>query len=185
MDAPAVTRSRRPFLAPVWLTMLAVCAVLVVAFAIYRSATTTVVVLVRPVENEAGTINDPPLSEAGEQRAQRLAQMLGEATGVGRIDAIYASDARRAQQTAAPLADRLGKRVVVIAGSDARDAANQVMREHDGGTVLFVGSSSAVPQLVHEFSGLDVGAATENEHDTMYVISIPTFGRASVLRIRY
>jgi broad specificity phosphatase PhoE len=165
--------------------MLAVLAVLVMAFAIYRSASITVVVLVRPVEKEAGTIDDPPLSEAGEQRAQRLAQMLGEATGVGRIDAIYVTDARRAQQTAAPLADRLGKRAVVIAGTDASSAADQMLREHDGGTVLFVGNSSTVPPLVHQLSGLDVGADTENEHDTLYVISIPTFGRASVLRLRY
>jgi broad specificity phosphatase PhoE len=165
--------------------MLAVLFALVVAFAVYRSASTTVVVLVRPVEKEAGTIDDPPLSEAGEQRAQRLAQMLGDARGVGRIEAIYVSDARRAQQTAAPLADRLGKRMVIIGGRDAEAAASQVMREHDGGTVLFIGSSGTVPQLVHELSGLEVGPATENEHDTLYVVSIPTFGRAGVLRLRY
>jgi broad specificity phosphatase PhoE len=165
--------------------MLAVLFVLCVAFALYRSASTTVVVVVRPAEKEAGTIDDPPLSEAGEQRAQRLAQMLGDATGVGRIDAIYVSNTRRAQQTAAPLAGRLGKRTVVVAGGDAGAAASQVMREHDGGTVLFVGSTTSVPQLVHELSGLEVGAGTEMEHDTLYVVSIPTFGRASVLRLRY
>jgi broad specificity phosphatase PhoE len=165
--------------------MLVVVFVLGVAIVVYRSASTTIVVLVRPVDKEAGTIDDPPLSEAGEERAQRLAQMLGDATGVGVIDAIYVSDARRAQQTAAPLVDRLGKRAIVIAGRDARSAANQVMREHDGGTVLFVGSSSTVPQLVRELSGLDLGPATESEHDTMYVVSVPTFGRARVLRLRY
>ncbi|MDB6044188.1 MAG: hypothetical protein JWM63_2739 [Gammaproteobacteria bacterium] len=165
--------------------MLAVLFVLCAAFALYRSASTTVVVVVRPAEKEAGTIDDPPLSEVGEQRAQRLAQMLGDATGVGRIEAIYVSNTRRAQQTAAPLADRLGKRTVVVAGTDARAAVSQVMREHDGGTVLFVGSTSSVPQLVHELSGLEVGAGTEMEHDTLYVVSIPTFGRASVLRLRY
>jgi broad specificity phosphatase PhoE len=74
---------------------------------------------------------------------------------------------------------------VVIGGRDAKAAASQVMREHDGGTVLFVGSSGTVPQLVHELSGLEVGPATENEHDTLYVVSIPTFGRAGVLRLRY
>ncbi len=78
--------------------MLAVVIALIVAFFIYSSATTTVVVLVRPVEKEAGTIDDPPLSPDGEQRAERLAEMLGEKTGVGRIDAIYVSDARHAQQ---------------------------------------------------------------------------------------
>jgi phosphohistidine phosphatase SixA len=183
MQAPAVTRYRRPFLAPVWLTMLAVVFALVVAFVIYRSATTTVVVLVRPVEKEAGTIDDPPLSPEGEQRAERLAQMLGETGGAGRLDAIYVSDARRAQQVIAPLAERLGKRPVVIPGGDVGTIASRLTRGHDSETVLFVGTPTNVPEIVHELSGVEVGHGTEKEHDTLYVVSIPTFGRASVLRL--
>jgi phosphohistidine phosphatase SixA len=185
MEAPAVTRYRRPFLAPVWLTMLAVVFALVVAFVIYRSATTTVVVLVRPVEMEAGTIDDPPLSPEGEQRAERLAQMLGETTGIGRLDAIYVSDARRAQRVIAPLAERLGKHPEVVPGSDVGTIASRLTRGHDSQTVLFVGTPTNVPELVHELSGVDVGPGTEKEHDTLYVISIPTFGRASVLRLLF
>jgi phosphohistidine phosphatase SixA len=183
MEAPAVTRYRRPFLAPVWLTMLAVVFALVVALGIYRSASTTVVVLVQPVEKDAGTIDDPPLSPDGEQRAERLAQMLGETTGVGRLDAIYVSDARRAQQVITPLAERLGKRPIVIPGHDVGAIASRMTRGHDGETVLFVGNGSNVPQLVHELSGIEVGRSSEKEHDTLYVVSIPTFGRASVLRL--
>jgi phosphohistidine phosphatase SixA len=183
MEAPAVTRHRRPFLAPVWLTMLAVVFALIVAFVIYRSATTTVVVLVRPVEKEAGTIDDPPLSPDGEQRAERLAEMLGEKTGVGRIDAIYVSDARHAQQVITPLADRLGKRPVVIPSGDVGAMASRLTRGHDRESVLFVGNGNNVPQLVQELSGIEVGPVTEKEHDTLYVVSIPTFGRASVLRL--
>ena len=185
MEAPAVTRYRRPFLAPVWLTMLAIVFALAVAFVIYRSATTTVVVLVRPVEKEAGTIDDPPLSPEGEQRAERLAQMLGETSGVGHLDAIYVSDARRAQQVIAPLADRLGKRPVVVPGSDIGAIASRLTRGHDSQAVLFVGTPTNVPELVHELSGVAVGAGTEKEHDTLYVVSIPTFGRASVLRLTF
>jgi phosphohistidine phosphatase SixA len=185
MEAPAVTRYRRPFLAPLWLGMLAVVFALGVAFLVYRSASTTVVVLVRPAEKEAGTIDDPPLSPDGEQRAQILAQMLGEVSGVGRLDAIYVSDARRAQQIIAPLADRLGKRPVVVQGADVGTVADRLTHGHDGGTVLFVGNATIVPQLVHELSGIELSAASEREHDTLYVVSIPTFGRANVLRLRY
>jgi|SRR5581483_1949486 len=185
MEAPAVTRYRRPFLAPLWLSMLAVVFALGVAFAIYRSASTTVVVLVRPAEKEAGTIDDPPLSPDGEERAQMLAQMLGDTRGVGRLDAIYVSDARRAQQIIAPLAERLGKRPVIVQGSDVGAVANRITRGHDGGTVLFVGNGPLIPQLVQELSGLELSSSNEREHDTLYVVSIPTFGRANVLRLRY
>ena len=185
MEPPAVTRYRRPFLAPVWLTMLAVVLTLVVAFVVYRSATTTVVVLVRPVEKDAGTIDDPPLSPEGEQRAERLAQMLGETTGAGRLDAIYVSDSRRAQRVIAPLAERLGKHPEVISGSDIGSIASRLTRGHDSQTVLFVGTPATIPELVHELSGVQVGSGAEKEHDTLYVVSMPTFGSASVLRLTF
>jgi phosphohistidine phosphatase SixA len=188
MEAPAVTRYRRPFLAPVWLTMLAVVFAMVVAFVIFRwaiTATTTMVVLVQPVEKEAGTIDDPPLSPAGEQRAERLAQMLGETTGVGSLDAIYVSEARRAQQVITPLAERLGKHPEVVPGSDIGAIASRLTRGHDSQNVLFVGTPTNVPELVHELSGVEVGAGAEKDHDTLYVVSIPTFGRASVLRLTF
>lgn len=188
MEAPAVTRYRRPFLAPVWLTMLAVVCALGVALAVLRSAytaSTTLVVLVSPAEKEAGTIDDPPLSPDGEQRAQMLAQMLGEATGAGRLDALYVSDARHAQQIIAPLADRLGHKAVVIPGNDIGAIASRLSRGHDGGAVLFVGNSNNIPPLVHELSGIEVGPSSEKEHDVLYVVSIPTFGRSSVLRLKF
>jgi len=185
MEAPAVTRYRRPFLAPVWLTMLAVVCALVVAVVIYRSALTTVVVLVRPAEKEAGTIDDPPLAPDGEQRAQMLAQMLGDNTGVGKLDGIYVSDSRRAQQIIQPLAERLGKHPIVIPSGDIGSMASRITRGHDGGTVLFVGNGSNVSRLVDELSGIEVGSSNDTEHDTLYVVSIPTFGRANVLRVRY
>jgi phosphohistidine phosphatase SixA len=186
MEPPAVTRNRRPFLAPVWLTLLAVFFAFVVAFVIYRSATTTVVVLVSPIDKDAaGTIDDPPLSPDGELRAQRLAQMLGETTGVGRLDAVYVSATRRAQQEIAPLADRLNKKPEVIPQGDIGAIASHLTHGHDSQTVLYVGNSSTVTQLVHELSGLEVGPATQKDHDSMYVVSLPRYGQTSVLRLSY
>jgi len=190
MEAPAViNRHRRPFLLPVWLSFAAVFALFVAAlvtFFIYRSATTTtVVVLARHAEKEVSSIQDPPLSAEGEQRAERLAQMFGRGTGVGKIDAIYVSDARRAQQTAAPLAARLGKKVIVVPAADLKGLVSRVMHEHDGGTVLIVGHSNTAPELIHELGDIDVPAIGDDEYDTLYVLSVPSFGHASLLRMEY
>ena len=168
--------------------MLAVVCALVVAVLILRfaaTASTTVVVLVSPAEKEAGTINDPPLSPDGEQRAQMLAQMLGETAGVGKLDALFVSESRRAQQIIAPLADRLGKKPVVVPNADAAAMAGRITRGNDGNTVLFVGNGRNVPELLEELGGIEVGPSTDTEHDTLYVVSIPTFGHANVLRVRY
>ncbi len=82
-----------------------------------------------------------------------------------------------------PLSDRLAKRPVVIPSGDVGAMASRLTRGHDRETVLFVGDGRNVPQLVQELSGIEVGPVTEKEHDTLYVVSIPTFGRASVLRL--
>ena len=92
MEPPAITRHRRPFLAPLWLTLLAVLLLAALGIGLYRSAGTTVVLLLRPGDKDPGTIADPPISPEGEERAQRLARLLGEPRpGLG-LDAIYVSD---------------------------------------------------------------------------------------------
>jgi len=190
MEAPAIiTHHRRPFLLPVWLSFAAFFAlflVVVAGYFVYRSATTTtVVVLARHAEKDLSSIQDPPLSPEGEQRAERLAQMFGRSKGVGHIDAIYVSDARRTEQTAAPLAERLGKQAIVVPAADIRGLASRVMHEHAGGSVLIVGHSNTVPELIHELGDIDVPPIADDEYDTLYVLSIPSFGHASVLRMEY
>jgi broad specificity phosphatase PhoE len=191
MEAPAIiNRHRRPFLLPVWLTFAAAFALVVAAvvtFFIYRSAsTTTVVVLARHAEKDLGSIQDPPLSPEGEQRAERLAQMFGRSkAGIGRIDAIYVSDARRTQQTAAPLAARLGEQAIAVPATDIKGLVSRVMHEHEGGSVLIIGHSDTVPELIHELGDIDVPPIGDDEYDTLYLLSIPSFGHASLLRMAY
>ncbi|HEY3786981.1 MAG TPA: phosphoglycerate mutase family protein [Steroidobacteraceae bacterium] len=189
MEAPVITRSRRPFLLPVWLTFAAAAAfvviLLLVYFLTYHSATTTMVVLALHAEPESGTIQDPPLSTEGEQRAARLAQMFGRGQGAGRLAAIYVSDARRAQQTAAPLAERLGKQPVVVPAADIKGTAARILHDHEGDTVLVIGHSKSVPALIHELADITVAPLASDEYDTLYVVSIPSFGHANVLRMQY
>ena len=64
------------------------------------------------VENDDGTPADPPLCREGQNQAEQLANWLGEE----QIDAVYASPLRRAQETAVPLAKRLGLDIELEAG---------------------------------------------------------------------
>jgi probable phosphoglycerate mutase len=67
---------------------------------------------------------DPSLSEAGHQQAERLADYLASE----QIAAVYSSPLRRAAETVAPLADRLGLPVVTVDGVAEfdRDASEYV-----------------------------------------------------------
>lgn len=186
MEPPVLTRHRRPFLAPFWVMWLLFFLLLAAAFVAYQAATTTTIVLVRHAEKELVTIDDPPLSEAGERRAERLAQMFGDVRGPGRIEGIYVTATRRAQQTAMPLAMRLGMKTTVLPASvDVGTEVARVLSEHRGGRVLIVGHSNTVPQIVQKLSGETVPAIGEDEYDNIYVVTTPTFGKASVLRLKY
>jgi broad specificity phosphatase PhoE len=185
MGPPGITRHRRPFLAPLWVVLLAAVAIACVAFAFYRTATTTVVILAMSAEKQSGTIDDPPLSAEGEQRAQRLAQMFGAGAGPGRIDAVYVSDDRRAQQTAAPLLERLHLAAVHYNSQDAQAAASGLLRAHAGEDVLVVGGAADVRAFLEELAGTAPAATADNGQDLLYIVSAPSFGRVRLLQLKY
>jgi broad specificity phosphatase PhoE len=185
MEAPAITRRRRPFLAPIWLPALLGVIGLVLAVVAYRSVTTTTVVLVRHAEKALSTIDDPPLSPEGEQRSERLAQIFGEREGAGRLDVIYVTNTRRSQQTAAPLAARVHLMPVVLTTMDAAATAARLVSEHRGGTVLLISHSNTLPQLVRELSGKQIEPIADTDYSELYVLSVPRFGGASLVRMKY
>ena len=187
---PSLTRRRRTFLAPLWLVWLLVMgaiALIGATFLHWRSATSTTVVLVRHAEKELGAISDAPLSPEGEQRADRLANMFGDAQAFGRLRRIYVTNTRRTQQTALRLSQRLGiNSEVVDAKTDSAELARRVLEENRGGRVLVVGHSNTVPEIVKALTGDEaVPPIGEEEYDTMYVVTVPSIGKASVLRIKY
>jgi CBS domain-containing protein len=177
MDSPGITRRRRPrrpFLAPLWLSSIALMAAVGAALLVLHSASTTVVVLIQQKESgDAGEV---------EQRAERLAAMFGSRSKVGHLDALYVSDAGHAKETVAPLAELLHKQPITIPGNDPEGAASRVMEEHQGDTVLVVGTGDKMPELVRQLSGVEV---QRDRDDVAYVVSIPSIGRTNLLRFVY
>jgi 2,3-bisphosphoglycerate-dependent phosphoglycerate mutase len=177
---------RRPLLTPVWIAALTGAAAVMALFWWWSAADVTTIIVIRHAEKELGSISDPPLSTAGEERAALLARMFGEPRGAGRIDAIYATEMRRAQATALPLAARLRLPIVATAEAPPAQLAARVLRDHRGARVLIVGHSNTVPEIVKSFAGTnDIEAISEQDYGTMYIISVPRVGRPNVLRLRY
>lgn len=189
-ETPSLTRRRRTFLAPLWATWLlamGVFAVLVAGFFWWHSATITTIVLVRHAEKDLGAISDAPLSPEGEQRADRLAAMFGDAEPFGRVKRIYVTNTRRTQQTALRLSQRLGiNSEVVDVETESADLAKRVLDENRGSRALIVGHSNTVPEIVAALSGWkDVPPIGEDEYGTLYVVTVPSVGPATVLRMKY
>lgn len=90
---------------------------------------------------------DPALSEEGKHNAERLADRLA---GAG-VDSVYASTTRRARETAAPLAARLGLTVKEYDPANTPALVERLLAER--GTVLVVGHSNTVPEIVERLGG--------------------------------
>jgi phosphohistidine phosphatase SixA len=189
VTSPSLTRHRKTFFAPLWLfgALAALAAAFAIGAYVYSSTVrTTTIILVRHAEKQLGTIADPPLAPAGELRAERLAAMFGDREPFGRVQAIYVTSKRRSQQTAAPVARRLGL-TPVVADDPPEVLARKLLQHHRGRTVLVVGHSNTVPELVRGLAEVsDVpGISEADEYDTMYWVSVPALGTASVVRIKY
>ena len=186
-ESPSLTRRRRTFLAPLWLLAMVGVFMLAMAFAYWNSATTTTIVLVRHAEKQLGAISDAPLSPLGEVRASRLAGMFGDNEPFGRIRKIYVTNMRRTQQTASGLAQRLGLNPEVVDSKiDSGEFARRVLRENRGGRALIVGHSNTIPEIIAALTRVKaVPPMGEEEFDTVYVVTVPTIGKVSVLRLKY
>ena len=191
MKKDHVSLQRQPFLTPIWVGALAVlwalAAAVVASFVVWLwiTADSTTVVVIRHAEKELGGLADPPLSAAGQARAALLVRMFGDASGPGRINAIYVSAALRNRMTAAPLAARLGLTPTVAAG-DPRTLARQVLREHGGGRILIVWHNDTMPTLVQALSGIDqLAPIGDADFGAMFIVTVPRIGRANLLRMEY
>lgn len=184
-ELAAINRRRhRPFLAPIWLTALLFAVVLAAALLLYESAETTTVVVVQPGERLLGS-EDPPLVIEGEKRAERLARLFGATSSPGRITAIYVNATRRAQQTAAPLATRLGLHPVVFQDDDPDAIAGRALSEHRGETVMIIDSTATVARLVESLSGFRPAPESGTEYGSIYIVSVPVLGSAGLLQLHY
>lgn len=181
---PLTKLSRRPFMAPLLIPVLGIVMAATGIFWLGSWARTTVVVLVRHAEAGTTTSGDPDLSPAGEKRVAPLGTLVADMLADRKVDYLYAADTRRAQQTAAPVANEFKLPINVIASSDWSGLAARIKREHRGKTIMVVGYASTLPGVISQLSGRDY-AMREDEYDAVYVVVLPSPGETRVIRLRY
>lgn len=185
---PHRLRLDRPWRAPRLLAMA--LSVLMLLPAAARAADLQLA-LVRHAEKASDDPRDPSLSAAGQARAAALATALRDAGVV----AVYATQFRRTQQTAAPTAAAAGLELTVRPASgevlqDAEAFATELKARHaDGGTVLVVGHSNTIPALAAALLGEAAGVAPmpEDEFDRLMLVTLPeaSTARPRLLLARY
>lgn len=154
-----------------------VLAVFLLGFFVSAAEAQSTIFIVRHAEKVEGADKDPDLSEAGRARAESLAKMLKDAG----ITAIYATEFKRTQQTAAPLAKALGITVTIVPSKDTA-TLSKTLRDLRG-NALVVGHSNTVPALITAL-GLDTPIdIAEADYDNLFVIVLDE--KARVIRLHY
>jgi phosphohistidine phosphatase SixA len=183
-DAPQTPTRRRPHLAPIMVPLLIALAAGAGIWWLGTWARTTVVLLVRHAETQSADSGDPDLSKAGEARVRGLGEFIAGVLAGDKVDYLYAADTRRAQQTAAPIANEFKLPVNLLAGSDWAGFASRIKREHRGKVVVVVGYANTIPAVLGELSATDV-ALPENDYDSIFLVVMPSPGPTRVFRLRY
>lgn len=184
MTDPLTRLRNSASLVPLLVPLMAV--LIVAAGAIWLSTwvRTTTVILVRHAEPAASTGGDPELSAAGERRAALLGPVIADALAGRPVDHLYAADTRRAQQTAASVANEFRLPINLLAGSDWAGLASRIRREHRGQTVVVVGYASTLPTVINQLSASAVSLDSD-DFGSAFVVVVPSPGQPRVVRLRY
>ncbi len=157
-------------------------AVLVFAYyATFRRPVTTLI-LVRHAEKVIDPNNpDVDLNADGQARAQELVRMFGDSG----INAIYATQYQRTQETVRPLADRLGLPINQVNAKNTGDLLAQIRAQHSGQTIFVAGHNNTVPEIIAAAGGPQFPIIPESEYDNLFIITIYRTGKAKIVKMKY
>ena len=150
------------------------------------------VYLIRHAEREQEPKQDPPLSKDGVARSTALARLLSSAG----IKAILTSQYTRTKQTAEPLATKLGLTVTPftlkispsnprqIAAESTAEVTNKIL-ERSGESVLVIGHSNSIPDVIKMLGGDVVPTIDERKFDDLFIVTVYAKGKAKVVQLKY
>jgi broad specificity phosphatase PhoE len=151
------------------------CVALLCVLVAIASAQSTIFI-VRHAE-KADSSKDSELSEAGRARAEALAKTLKDKN----ITAIYATEFKRTQRTAAPLAKALGITVTTLPAKD--NAALLAKLRTLNGNALVVGHGDTIPGLIKELGISDPINIADNDYDNLFEIVLEE--KPKLIRLHY
>jgi phosphohistidine phosphatase SixA len=138
-------------------------------------ADAVVIYLVRHSERAEDGTNDPPISQAGEERSAQVAMLLQDAG----ITHIHTTDFKRTRATGAPTSAMTGLPMKLYDPRDLAAFAGQLSRTP--GRHLVLGHSNTTPQLVEALGGDPGTPIEEMEYDRLYIVTLTAAGASTVL----
>ena len=125
-----------------------------------------IVFFVRHAEKAPDTSGrkDPDISEAGQKRAERLAEQLKDAN----IRAIFVSEFKRTQETAAPLAKLLSLTPIITPAKDKDSLVAQLRGVN--GNALVIGHGDTIPDIIRAIGIGDAISIPDQDYDELFEV---------------
>lgn len=145
-----------------------------------QQETINTIFLLRHAEKADDGTSDPPLTEAGRERAAALADLLEDAN----ITGIYTSDYQRTRQSVEPLAEQTGIELNLY---DPRQlSATADLLKTLPGRYVISGHSNTTPELVRLLGGEPGTPIVEaGENDRLYILTRHSDGQITTILLRY
>lgn len=166
----------------VWVGLLVVCAALLGARQQVQRpshSAATLVYLVRHAEKAKDGTSNPPLTVTGHKRAKALARMLRAVP----LDAVYATQYKRTQQTVAPTAKAKGLALKIIKAHKEHKLLRALKGPYKGKSVLIAGHSNTIPKMIKALGGPQTIKLKERtDYDDVFVLILHKQAPVTFLR---
>ena len=136
-----------------------------------------VIVVVRHAEKASAGGNDPELSVAGQKRAEALARILKDS----QITAVFVTEFKRTQQTAAPTARAAHLSPTVLPAGDIPGLVAKLRALN--GNALVVGHGNTIPDLMKALGITTPVTIPEDDYTEIFLVSLAD--PPQLLRLHY
>lgn len=144
------------------------------------NCSSTQLYLVRHAEKATTPASDPPLTPAGQERAQALRDSLKSKN----IRYIFSTNTQRTRATAEPLAQLLGLTIKPYGTDTLWEVARHLTRQR-GGNVLVVGHSNTLLPLLDQLPVTHAKKSIpDSDYDNLFVVNVKRrFLRPPLIRL--
>lgn len=138
----------------------------------------TTVVIVRHAEKDTLS-NNPPLTDAGEMRAIKLAEMLSESE----ISAVFSTNTTRTIETVNNYADERGLEIILY--DDLFDLTENIKSNYRGEKVLVSAHSNTIGPLMFALGTDSILQIDHDYYSGFFIVTITSRGEVSWLHLEY
>jgi phosphohistidine phosphatase SixA len=128
---------------------------------------------------DVDVVPEPELNARGRERADALAELLA----VAGVTSIFVSPALRTQQTAAPLAAKVGLVAQIV--STSQQTVTKALSTVAGEVVVVIGHSNTIPEMLHTLGDPMPATAILQGHEDLFIATVLGPNSVRVVHLKY